>query len=219
MKNILKLIAVGALCVPIGSPAWGLNTEGPVGFNCCFWPSQGTCTGGYSPLCTDRSFCSSCSGTGTQINSYGIAVTGRRSIQMECVSNIVTPTCEVTNVTSYECAVGYYGTATSQTSGCTRCPANATCSGGNGSTFVCKAGYQKNDAGTGCEKMPPLVLSCPAGQYMDTSQLLKTCRDCPSPGTSASGSTGITSCYIPSGYTGSDGTGSYKYAANCYYKE
>lgn len=219
MKNILKLIAVGALCVPIGSPAWGLNTEGPVGLNCCHWMSVGSCTGGYSALCTDRTFCSSCSGTGTLINSYGIAVTGRRSIQTSCVGNIITPTCEVTNVTSYECAVGYYGTATSQTSGCTRCPANATCSGGNGSTFACKAGYQKNDAGTGCEKTPPLVVSCSAGQYMDTSQLLKRCKDCPSPGTSADNAVGITSCYIPSGYTGSDGTGSYKYAANCYYKE
>ena len=213
MKNILKLIAVGALCVPIGSPAWGLAA-----FNCCYLSTE-FCPGGTSPLCTDSSFCSSCGGTGTQINSYGIAVTGLRGVVTSCVNNIITPTCEVINVKSYECAFGYYGTATSQTSGCTRCPANATCSGGNGSTFVCKAGYQKNDAGTGCEKKPPLVLSCPAGQYMDTSQLFKTCKDCPSPGTSASGSTGITSCYIPSGYTGSDGTGSYKYAANCYYKE
>ena len=43
--------------------------------------------------------------------------------------------------TTYRCNSGYYGTARSASSGCTKCPSNATCAGGNGSTFVCAKGY------------------------------------------------------------------------------
>ena len=46
--------------------------------------------------------------------------------------------------TTYRCNSGYYGTALSASRGCTRCPTNATCAGGNNSTFVCNTGYYKN---------------------------------------------------------------------------
>lgn len=44
------------------------------------------------------------------------------------------------------------------------------------------------------------------------------CTPCPSSGTSATGSTAITSCYIPSGSRFSDSTGSGTYTDKCYYK-
>ena len=55
--------------------------------------------------------------------------------------------------------------------------------------------------------------SCNAGYYLSGG----LCLTCPSGGTSAAGATSITSCYLPSGTTGSDSTGSYTYTSNCYY--
>ena len=93
--------------------------------------------------------------------------------------------------TTYRCNSGYYGMARSASSGCTKCPSNATCAGGNGSTFVCAKGYYKSGS---------------------------SCADCPNNGTtSGTGATSISSCYIPSGTTGSDSTGTFKYVGNCYY--
>lgn len=93
--------------------------------------------------------------------------------------------------TTYRCNSGYYGTARSASSGCTKCPSNATCAGGNGSTFVCAKGYYKSGS---------------------------SCADCPNNGTtSGTGATSISSCYIPRGTTGSDSTGTFKYVGNCYY--
>ena len=60
---------------------------------------------------------------------------------------------------------------------------------------------------------------CVAGAYGNPSASNKTaCAPCPSPGTSAAGSTSQSDCYIPAGTTGSDSTGTYKYTSNCYYK-
>ena len=59
---------------------------------------------------------------------------------------------------------------------------------------------------------------CVAGAYGNPSASNKTaCTPCPSPGTSAAGSTSQSDCYIPAGTTGSDSTGTYKYTSNCYY--
>ena len=184
MKNILKLIAVGALCVPIGPGAYGA-------LNCCSMMSCPISCGSsttYDSRCTNQVFCTSCKSS-TTTNTSGVTTTTNRSMTATCNNCHVTPSCNITSMT-YKCASGYYGTATSAFAGCTKCPTNATCSGGNGSTFVCNSGTYKS--GSGCES-------------------------CPSPGTSPSGSTSISSCYIPSGTTGSDGSGTYKYTANCYY--
>ncbi|MDE6481505.1 MAG: hypothetical protein K2L25_01645 [Alphaproteobacteria bacterium] len=70
-----------------------------------------------------------------------------------------------TSITAYRCAVGYYGTSTNGTSGCTRCPASG-------------------------------------GVYGTTAD---------------AGATSITACYIPSGTSFSDGSGSGTYTGNCYY--
>ncbi len=56
--------------------------------------------------------------------------------------------------------------------------------------------------------------SCATGYYKNTS----VCSSCVAPGTSSDHNAGgITSCYIPSGTTGSDSTGTYVYVSNCNY--
>lgn len=94
--------------------------------------------------------------------------------------------------TSYSCRCnsGYYSTGGNESEcSCLKCPvANSTCY--NANSFSCNAGYYKNG---------------------------NACTLCPDGGTSASGATSITSCYIRSGTTGSDSTGTYTYTSNCYY--
>ena len=59
---------------------------------------------------------------------------------------------------------------------------------------------------------------CSAGYYGTVALVSSSaCTQCPSPGTSAAGSTSQSDCYIPAGTTGSDSTGTYKYTSNCYY--
>ncbi|MBR5566667.1 MAG: hypothetical protein IKW09_01005 [Alphaproteobacteria bacterium] len=106
---------------------------------------------------------------------------------------------EVVN-TYYSCAPGYYGTATGCDTGCTVCPSNATCSGGNYSTFVCNGGYYKS--GASCVRCPQHSSS---GNY----------------GSSSSGAISNTGCYIGAGTTwtfnDTKGSGSEKFPSTCYY--
>ena len=94
--------------------------------------------------------------------------------------------------TSYRCTCdsGYYSTGGGETQcNCNNaCPANSTCS--SASSFSCNAGYYKN--GSSCTK-------------------------CPDGGTSDKGATDITQCYIASGASFSDTTGSGTYTSKCYY--
>ena len=65
-----------------------------------------------------------------------------------------------------------------------------------------------------CEATTKEYTSCNSGYYL----AIGNCATCPSPGTKSDGGTsGISGCYIPSGTTGSDGSGSYTYSGNCYY--
>ena len=74
--------------------------------------------------------------------------------------------------------------------------------------FVCGA------ANAACTATTKTYTSCKPGYYLSGG----ACQSCPSGGTSADKNTGgVTSCYLPSGTTGSDSTGSYTYTANCYY--
>ena len=74
--------------------------------------------------------------------------------------------------------------------------------------FVCGA------ANAACTATTKTYTSCKPGYYLSGV----ACQSCPSGGTSADKNTGgVTSCYLPSGTTGSDSTGSYTYTANCYY--
>lgn len=103
--------------------------------------------------------------------------------------------------TSYKCNSGYYGTATSASSGCTACPSNATCVGGNNSTFKCNKGYYKN--GTSCSACP--FFSIPNNMVQTGT-------------TAGTGATAITECYIPSGNAFADTTGSGTIdGGDCYY--
>ena len=62
---------------------------------------------------------------------------------------------------------------------------------------------------------------CAVGYYGNaegtSSYNLTGCSPCPIGGTSEAGATSITGCYIPAGTTGSDSTGGYTYAEDCYY--
>lgn len=69
-----------------------------------------------------------------------------------------------------------------------------------------------------CTATTKTYTACKPGYYLSSGDCLR----CPSSGgvygTSADNNTGgITSCYIPSGNTGSDTTGSFTYTGNCYY--
>lgn len=71
---------------------------------------------------------------------------------------------------------------------------------------------------------PIAAMSCSAGQYMDTTN---TCVDCPSwtVGDTTVDSTspsmnllGISSCYVASGTTGTDASGSWSLVSDCNYE-
>ena len=104
------------------------------------------CMDNADPSCT--SLCGPCNPTQTRasggylkIITYKTTVTGIVPTTNGC--NFICEKCKST--TTVSCLSGYYGTANSDgTSGCTACPDNATCKGGNGSTFVCNEGYLKS---------------------------------------------------------------------------
>ncbi len=139
----------------------------------CMFGAKTTC----SSACTD----STCKGTtNSAANSNHIITRTTKNIKYTsfydpCQGQAVPPsdpnscnctqdcTCETT--TSYACAAGYYGSPTSTSSGCTKCP-----SGPNGETTT----------------------------------------------SAVNNNSTIAKCYIPSGTTGSDGTGSFKYSPACY---
>ena len=207
-KLIIGIFGVGVAILPMSDDAYGVS------YSCCADVCPISCGSvSYSVDCNSTSWCNSCkSDTFPATNfSTGVATYKTRSRQWTCSNCVNTATCVVTS-TRYECGSGWYGSPTSESGPCTRCPENATCPGGT--TFTCNRGYVKNADGTGCEEMQ-IILPCAIGQYRGEDG---ECKDCPSPGTSSIGASGITSCYIPSGYTGSDTSGSYEYAANCYYK-
>lgn len=76
------------------------------------------------------------------------------------------------------------------------------------------AAFITNGAYADCTVSGTKYYACKPGYYLSSGN----CVRCPNSGTTVDNNTGgITSCYIPSGTTGSDGTGSFKYTSNCYY--
>ena len=77
----------------------------------------------------------------TSDTSYTDAGTGyQKKVKRSCDCSSGTATCVATTV--YQCAVGYYGSSTNGTSGCTRCPASGgvygtTASAGSSSITSC----------------------------------------------------------------------------------
>ena len=195
MKKHLFTIAA-AFIVVYGMPIFNANAlsiiNPPTDFedDCSTASIQACITGTtYAASCNTVN-CNACKTAPITSTSNGVVTTTKQAFVTHCGSSPATCSCDTTSRT-YACASGYYGTATSGTSGCTACPSNATCSGGNGSTFSCNKGYYKSGS---------------------------SCTACPSDGTtSGSGATSVSSCYIPSGTSFSDGTGSGSYTGNCYY--
>lgn len=94
----------------------------------------------------------------------------------------------------YQCAAGYYGTATSASTGCTKCPENATCAGGNNSTFVCNDKfYLAKPTDTFCTGCPENAIcetgkpfKCEPGYYKQGDNATQ-CTSCPNNATCAGG--------------------------------
>ncbi len=147
----------------------------------------------YAASCSNMA-CGQCrNGLNGLVNSYGVITTTSYVYDVNCPTEYGgTATCECRQRgVSYKCGGGYYGTATSSSTGCTKCPDNATCAGGNGSTFSCAIGYYKNGS---------------------------QCTQCPDGGTtSAAGATSISSCYIPLGTSFTEIPGNGLYTRNCPY--
>lgn len=79
-------------------------------------------------------------------------------------------------------------------------------------TLVCAG------ANAACTATTKTYTACKPGYYLSSGD----CVRCPSSGgvygTTADNNTGdITSCYLPSGTSGSDTSGSFTYTGNCYY--
>lgn len=79
------------------------------------------------------------------------------------------------------------------------------------------------NADAACVATDKSYTACKSGYYLTEvididSQKSGMCLSCPESGTSADKNSGsITSCYLPSGTTGSDATGTYEYTNDCYY--
>lgn len=104
---------------------------------------------------------------------------------------LIVPTC-IADAAS-ECPEDTWGNSPN----CKPCPTNATCPGGNNSTFYCNRGYFKN--GNYCTRCPAM------GTTYGTTKII--------------GATDITQCYISAGTIGSDETGTFTYTNDCYYTE
>ena len=81
-------------------------------------------------------------------------------------------------------------------------------------------GLNLHGAFAACEQESRVYNSCKPGYYLDSGD----CVRCPSSGgvygtTVDKNTGGITSCYIPSGNSFSDTSGSGVYASDCYYTE
>lgn len=97
-----------------------------------------------------------------------------------------------------DCDSGWYATNTrpsTATCTCKACPANSTCS--SYTNFSCNRGYYKS--GGSCARCPK---DSNTGTYGTTS---------------GSGSTSISSCYIPANGSYSNTYGNFTYTSNCYY--
>lgn len=201
MKKYLIFLALTMLSGPANALSSGIIGGGEIKPIQCTESSYKVCAIGMGTTYHSNCNVTACTSCMDRIlypfdNNYGVKVTKTREYRTTCPSySNGLATCECVKKYSYECTSGYYGTAISESAGCTKCPSNATCAGGNRSTFVCAKGYYKN--GSACTACPSL--NGVAGT------------------TTSTGATSITSCYIRSGSSFSDVSGSWRYSDNCYY--
>ncbi len=106
----------------------------------------------------------------------------------ECICSNCEPQYNVTNGTGYLKDINRY---------CSCSTGVATCK--SSTTYKCAAGYYgtTSNGTSGCTK-------CPSGPNGETTT------------SAVNNNSTIAKCYIPSGTTGSDGTGSFKYSPACY---
>lgn len=124
--------------------------------------------------CSDDA-CASCKDEPSDIVNNGVKQTSTRIFHENCPDQNGKYTCRCETTITYECAKDFYGTATLASTGCTKCPDNAECKGGNNSTFTCKDGYTKNTDQTSCVKEG---LTCSDTQFIYDGK----CYDCPNTG-------------------------------------
>ena len=129
---------------------------------------------------------------------------------------------------SNQCQDGYYCKITSGSSGiCTPYP---DCSDGcpdceSTAWSAYSTGYQKRTVATCnttmCTCSKKTEYRCATGYYGTTTNGKSGCTQCPPSNgisaTSDAGATLVTQCYLPSGATGTDATGTFIYTTNCYY--
>lgn len=107
-----------------------------------------------------------------------------------------------------------WGGATTEYTDCETCETNGTIRENNdGSYQPCGTNSAFFDVSVGKCVYGGIVQLCKIGQYNNNG----VCTNCPDGGTSQFGASAITECYIPAGTVGSDETGTYQYAENCYY--
>lgn len=233
-SNLLTLSALGVILA-----------TGAANAATCPIPS---CPAASADSTCSASICESCKGTTSTTNSYGVITTTTKlwTISGSCPSS-GTFSCYCQETSTYKCAAGYYGSPTSSSSSCTKCPDGKTSSpgatmasqctdeGNLGDTISCIGcptqslswtaaadGYQARCVISTCE------VRCASGYYGSASintknSTMSGCNLCPTSGgvagNSAAGSTSITGCYIPSGTSFTDGTGTFSYTSNCYWSE
>ena len=220
MKKLSILFTTLAIC--LGTTAWGASTV-------CY-PLTGANAGltgcpNATPddyYCNDD-FCNTCVTTTTTLGGY-VATTVNEpgyfcngTTKFQCSCSMGAPT--------YKCASGYYGTANSSgTSGCTKCPDNATCPGGNSSTFTCNSGYYKyNNICAPCPSSGSYAtcsgstLTCAKGYYRNliigTSSNYYGCTRCPQAEDDEGNLLYTTNAYLSPFYTTTSSTGATSSAA------
>lgn len=188
----LYLITCAITCIFIGTVCHAVE------LNCCGGYSgthDASCTTHLTTIGTAGSSISGCcKQTEISSTSNGIASTYTCSQQTTKSGSIVSTKC-VCGTKTYKCADGFYGTPNSTgTSGCTKCPANATCTDGK--------------------------ITCDKSYYLDGT----SCKECPKPGiTGGAGATSITACFIyhidetATTTRWYDETGYFNVTEHCYY--
>ena len=97
---------------------------------------------------------------------------------------------------SYVCSQGYYGTARDESGDdCVTCPQNATCAGGNNSTFKCDDGFCRVTAQSKCVKKTA-NMQCNANDFSCLGGTYKSGDDCVTCPQNADCSSGTPICNV-----------------------
>ena len=161
----------GSVCVEFGyegdCPSIGGGGGGSCGTTGCYCTSSNSCYDGYYCKFTNAS-----SGTCQPIPDCSQGCTNCDTTAWTAYStgyqSRVYATCDCTTCskrTQYRCAAGYYGTPSTGTSGCTKCPSSGT------SRETCTAG---STSATSCYLPASVSISDAAGKYQFTTNCFYT---------------------------------------------